>query len=105
MLFLAATDSSAAGGVVILILFCLALLFSAVMYFVPLVIAAARRHPNALAIAILNVFTGWTFVGWIISLVWALTNQQQPQTIVVAQPIQSGTVKLDLPQVRDIQAP
>jgi|GEM_PF-2050226 len=41
-------------------------------YFVPVIIAIRRRHRQVVAIAVLNVFLGWTFLGWLGSLVWAL---------------------------------
>jgi Superinfection immunity protein len=103
MLLLAASDSDAAMGIVGLILIFAALVFSAVIYFVPTFIAAVRGHPNTVAIVVLNLFTGWTFIGWIVSLVWALTTQQKPQTIVVTQPLQNGTMPTALPQIRDIE--
>lgn len=45
-----------------------------VIYFVPSVVARARMHENVTAIAALNLFLGWTFVGWVAALVWANTN-------------------------------
>lgn len=42
------------------------------IYFIPAFIAAKRSHPNATAIVVLNTLAGWTFLGWIGSLVWAL---------------------------------
>lgn len=42
-------------------------------YFVPTVVAFNRDHRNAAAIAALNLLLGWTFLGWIIALVWSLT--------------------------------
>lgn len=44
------------------------------LYMLPAIIAGARNHKNASAIAVLNIFTGWTFIGWVIALVWAFTN-------------------------------
>jgi hypothetical protein len=38
-------------------------------YFLPSF--AARKKKNFTAIFILNLFLGWTFVGWVIALVWA----------------------------------
>jgi hypothetical protein len=49
------------------------LLFGAVFYFLPSIVAFARRHHNGLAIFILNLFLGWSVLGWIIALVWSCT--------------------------------
>lgn len=54
-----------------------------VLYFLPWMIAANRGHHNAGAIAALNFFLGWSVIGWVIALVWALSNpaptEPQPQ--------------------------
>lgn len=47
-----------------------------VCYFVPTFVAMVRSHRNAAAITILNIFLGWTFIGWLIALVWSFTNDQ-----------------------------
>jgi Superinfection immunity protein len=49
-------------------------------YFLPAIIAGGRKHNNAGAIFVLNLFLGWTFVGWVIALVWAFTNSSQRVT-------------------------
>lgn len=43
-------------------------------YFLPWIVAAKRGHHNCGAIGVLNLLTGWTFVGWVISIVWASTQ-------------------------------
>ena len=43
------------------------------LYFLPGFIACMRGHHNAGAIVILNLFLGWTLIGWVIGLVWAAT--------------------------------
>lgn len=48
------------------------IILGAVLYFVPLAIAMMRRHRNTLAIGLLNVFLGWTVLGWIGALIWAV---------------------------------
>lgn len=48
--------------------------FIAAVYFIPTVVARSRKHHNATAIFALNLFLGWTFLGWVASLVWALTS-------------------------------
>ena len=50
-------------------------------YFVPTVVAFRRRHPQIMAIAVLNLFLGWTFLGWLGALIWALVvsdDRNQP---------------------------
>ena len=44
------------------------------LYFLPLIIAYIRRHNNTLAIAILTLFTGWTFLGWLAAILWSLNS-------------------------------
>lgn len=44
-----------------------------VPYFLPTIIAMVRKKRNAGAVAALNFFLGWTLIGWIVALVWALT--------------------------------
>jgi T4 superinfection immunity protein len=52
-------------GTLIIILLLLA------VHFLPSVIAFKRRHHNRIAILVLNVLLGWTFIGWVVALVWA----------------------------------
>ena len=43
------------------------------IYFLPAAIAHYRKNHQANAIAMFNLFLGWTFVGWVLSLVWSVT--------------------------------
>lgn len=43
-------------------------------YFLPYVVAAARKHHNTPAILVFNLLLGWTVIGWILALVWASTK-------------------------------
>lgn len=45
-----------------------------VLYFVPWMVAASRKHRNTTAIFALNFLLGWTIIGWIAAFVWSLTN-------------------------------
>ncbi len=47
------------------------------VYFLPTLIAWKRRHRQGNAIFALNLFLGWCGVGWLASLVWALTNDRE----------------------------
>jgi len=42
------------------------------IYFLPTFVA--RDHKNGNSIAVLNLFLGWTFLGWVVALVWAFKN-------------------------------
>ena len=42
------------------------------IYFLPTIVAG--RHHNSGAIFLLNLLLGWTFIGWVIALVWACTK-------------------------------
>lgn len=48
--------------------------FGFVMYFLPSLIALARSKRDILAIFLLNLFLGWSVIGWIVALVWAAKN-------------------------------
>lgn len=54
--------------------FLFALIAAVITYFLPAIIAVARRKRNWGAIFALNLLAGWTFLGWIAALVWALTH-------------------------------
>ena len=42
------------------------------LHFLPGIIASRRNHRNALAIWLVNIFFGWTLIGWVVALIWAL---------------------------------
>ena len=46
--------------------------FGFVFYFLPAIIAFAKSKRDAGAILVLNIFLGWTLIGWVVALVWAL---------------------------------
>lgn len=43
-------------------------------YFLPTTIAVIRKRSNTMAIFVLNLFLGWTLIGWVIALVWAVAT-------------------------------
>lgn len=47
------------------------------LYFLPAIVGSIREKDNQLAIFILNLLAGWTFIGWVIALVWATTNDRK----------------------------
>jgi ABC-type transport system involved in cytochrome c biogenesis permease component len=43
-------------------------------YILPAYVAFMRRHRNAPAICVLTLLRGWTFFGWCVAMVWAMTS-------------------------------
>ncbi len=54
----------------------LSVLVSILIYFLPTVVARGNRKLDAGAIFVLNLLTGWTFVGWVVALVWACKHDR-----------------------------
>jgi len=48
--------------------------FGFVLYFLPTIIAAMKSKRDIVAILLLNLFLGWSVIGWIVALVWAAKN-------------------------------
>jgi hypothetical protein len=43
------------------------------IYFLPAIIAGHRHLHDRTAITLLNLLLGWTFIGWVVALIWAVT--------------------------------
>jgi hypothetical protein len=54
------------------------------LYLLPAIVALSREHPLKILILALNVFLGWTAVGWAAALVWALVK---PAPLAVIHPM------------------
>jgi Superinfection immunity protein len=48
------------------------LLFGIGFYFLPTIIAAVRHTHNTAGVLLLNLFLGWTLIGWFIALLVAI---------------------------------
>lgn len=47
-------------------------LVSLAIYFVPSIIAFKKERENKVTILLINIFLGWSLIGWIVALVMAL---------------------------------
>ena len=56
-------------------LFALFLLPFGAIHFLPTIVAALRHSRHTMAIFFINLFLGWTVIGWIAALIWAFTSQ------------------------------
>lgn len=77
-----ASSSADDGAVILGVLF----LFGIILYFIPSVVGFANGHPHAIGIALANVLFGWTFVVWVIALIWACHKPTPPVIIQQAYP-------------------
>lgn len=41
-------------------------------YFLPSIIAIKREHKNEVAVMLINLVLGWTFIGWFGCLIWSV---------------------------------
>ncbi|WP_256807780.1 superinfection immunity protein [Bradyrhizobium sp. Bra64] len=65
------------GGSAFLGLMIIGLVIAA--YFMPAIVASNRGHQNTAAIVVLNIFLGWTLLGWVVALVWAFTEVRKKE--------------------------
>jgi hypothetical protein len=75
----------------------LAILF--VPYWIPTIVAFVRKHPSRGGILALNFFFGWTFLGWVGSLAWALSDSsaRATQTVIVNTTVAAPTMAAGAP--------
>lgn len=81
-------SSPVAGFVLMVIAF--------VAYFLPTFIAAKRNHPNGNGIGLLNIFLGWTGIGWLASLIWSVSAiQKAPSEQIPSKPVDDKYAQLE----------
>jgi|GEM_PF-2045921 len=49
------------------------------VYFLPSIVVLVRRSDTAGAVVVINLFLGWTFVGWVTSLAMAVSGTSSPR--------------------------
>ena len=63
------------GTALVIIVLGLAVLL--LVYFLPTIVATVRHKRNALAILLLNLFAGWSLIGWVVAIVWAASVDRE----------------------------
>jgi ABC-type sugar transport system permease subunit len=58
------------------LIFAVVITLLSLFYFLPFAIAFNRGRVNTGAIFALNLFLGWSLIGWVIALVWALKDEK-----------------------------
>ena len=63
------------------------------VYFGPALIAYKAGHANTTGVALLNLFLGWTLLGWVVALVWACSRQSAPEKVQPAEAREASPVE------------
>jgi hypothetical protein len=83
----AVAPGSGATSSVVLVVF---LIIGIGAYFIPGIIASARHVPNQASVWIINIFLGWSLIGWVVALAMAARSQPPLQQVIVRQGWQHG---------------
>jgi predicted RNA-binding Zn-ribbon protein involved in translation (DUF1610 family) len=51
------------------------IIIAALIYFIPSIIGYFKQH--GVGILLLNLFLGWTVIGWIAALIWAVSDRAE----------------------------
>ena len=70
---------AALGGLVLIGLAVLGVAF----YFLPTIVAFLKKTPSKASVVIINLFLGWTFIGWVVALAMAFRDPTPTQQVVV----------------------
>ena len=50
-------------------------------YMLPYLLAESHEHRHATAIGALNLFLGWTVLGWVVALAWACSKASEARSM------------------------
>lgn len=56
----------------------MALVLGGAVYLLPTIVAYTRKVPNTGSVFVINLFLGWTLIGWVVAL--AMAARSVPQT-------------------------
>lgn len=69
------------------------IVFAIFIDLLPTIIAVRRKKANVTAIILINIFLGWTVIGWIVALVMALSDDPRPTQIIVNNRVSSDRIE------------
>jgi hypothetical protein len=64
------------------------LLILTLLYFLPAILG--RGKADAAGIFLLNLFLGWTLIGWVLALLWAISSDNRPAAYLPCVPAGPG---------------
>ena len=74
-------ELGAIAGLISILAICLGIF----IYFLPSYIASKRKARSGCGIFVVNLFFGWTFIGWIVALIWAASDTTRDEVARVAR--------------------
>lgn len=74
-----------------------------IAYFTPLAIAVLRKHRFTTAIGLINFLLGWTVIGWLASIVWAV-NKDVRETPEDPEPAADPLYSMNEPSWNELAA-
>jgi hypothetical protein len=72
-------DTTAPWGVFMVVVVAAAGVVGLAIYFLPTMIAWYRDSPVAGSVTVVNLFLGWTFIGWVVSLAMAVGGRRSEE--------------------------
>lgn len=57
------------------------IILSLFIYFLPTLVASHKKSKNRTSIFVLNLFLGWTLLGWVMALVWSFKTAEETVSI------------------------
>lgn len=55
-------------------------LIALLVYFLPTIVASNREVRNAGSVVVINIFFGWTLIGWVIALAMACADVDEDKS-------------------------
>ena len=61
----------------------LIIILAGFFYLLPSLVALNNKKSNSGAIFALNLLLGWSFIGWVVAFIWAITKDRQPDIVQI----------------------
>jgi ribosomal protein L37AE/L43A len=74
-----------------------------IAYFTPVLIAVLRKHRFTTAIGLINFLLGWTVIGWLAAIVWAV-NKDVRETPEDPEPVAGPLYSMNEPSWNELAA-
>jgi hypothetical protein len=74
---LADSASDDGSGGVAAVFLVIVWIISFIAYWIPTAVAFFRGVPNKASVLVINLFLGWTIIGWVVALAMAVRSHQQ----------------------------